>query len=224
MALGRNSPTGMGGRGTLPNTRSFSGANQDGICLRRASKGRSSSPALGAVVANPSRPSSGIGALDREASAWHWPRQGAVGSPAARSRRLQASGCDALAPSAAAWAASAPLQLPAWLGSRCPCGFRRPCGLRRPCGFGLLAHERRQQSVVVARHAHGGTRSARPARSRAAERRLLPDETQEIGAGRACEPAPATSTNFTRTWTGMPNLPDTIPSNFKRLTYFRTFV
>src|SRR5262249_20091434 len=42
--LCKNSPTGIGGRGSSPKILSFSGKNQDGICLSLASSGRSSSP------------------------------------------------------------------------------------------------------------------------------------------------------------------------------------
>src|SRR5215469_18853685 len=52
--LCKNSPTGIGGRGSSPKILSFSGKNQDGICLSRASSGRSSSPLLDA--ADPSYP------------------------------------------------------------------------------------------------------------------------------------------------------------------------
>src|SRR5262249_43816762 len=47
--LCKNSPTGMGGRGSSPKILSFSGKNQDGICLSRASSGRSSSPLFDAT-------------------------------------------------------------------------------------------------------------------------------------------------------------------------------
>src|SRR5260370_41430385 len=52
--LCKNSPTGIGGRGSSPKILSFSGKNQDGICLSRASSGRSSSPLLDG--ADPSLP------------------------------------------------------------------------------------------------------------------------------------------------------------------------
>ena len=42
--LCKNSPTGIGGRGSSPKILSFSGKNQNGICLSLASSGRSSSP------------------------------------------------------------------------------------------------------------------------------------------------------------------------------------
>src|SRR5215831_8788420 len=42
--LCKNSPTGIGGRGSSPKILSFSGKNQDGICLSLASSGRSASP------------------------------------------------------------------------------------------------------------------------------------------------------------------------------------
>src|SRR5215471_21819427 len=47
--LCKNSPTGIGGRGSSPKILSFSGKNQDGICLSRASSGCSSSPLFGAA-------------------------------------------------------------------------------------------------------------------------------------------------------------------------------
>src|SRR5262249_6074185 len=42
--LCKNSPTGIGGRGSSLKILSFSGKNQDGICFSLASSGRSSSP------------------------------------------------------------------------------------------------------------------------------------------------------------------------------------
>lgn len=47
--LCKNSPTGIGGRGSSLKILSFSGKNQDGICLSLASSGRSSSPLLDAT-------------------------------------------------------------------------------------------------------------------------------------------------------------------------------
>src|SRR5262245_23524270 len=48
--LCKNSPTGIGGRGSSPKILSFSGKNQDGICLSLASSGRSSSPLFDATA------------------------------------------------------------------------------------------------------------------------------------------------------------------------------